>query len=220
MAANQDKKAAGSPRQADNEVSSSVEKAAGGDRAKFLTFVTELFRRGEKLGYGTGQVSMCAHMLQTADLAEQEDAPPALVVAALLHDIGHFGTDYPLDFEDARHAAMLAIELDHCHEEVGAALLESYYGPEVTEPVRLHVPAKRYLCSVDADYYNGLSETTRHTLRLQGGPMTPAESKAFAAQPFAEDATRLRRWDDLAMVAEREVPGLDHYRDLLNATMR
>lgn len=218
--AKQDKKSAGSPRKAGDEASSSGGKVAGRNRDKFLTFVTELFRRGEKLAYGKGQVSMCAHMLQTADLAEKEDAPPGLVVAALLHDIGHFGTDYPLDFEDARHAAMLAIELDHCHEEVGAALLEPYYGPEVTEPVRLHVPAKRYLCGVDADYYNGLSETTRHTLRLQGGPMTPAESETFASQPFAEHAARLRRWDDLAMIAEREVPDFDHYRGLLSSTMR
>ena len=203
----------------DNKATSGGGNVASGNRDKFLTFVTELFRRGENLAYGTGQVSMCAHMLQTAKLAEKDDAPTALIVAALLHDIGHFGTDYPLDFEDARHAAMLAIELDHCHEEVGAKILEPYYGPEVTEPVRLHVPAKRYLCCLDADYYNGLSETTRHTLRLQGGPMTLAESKAFAAQPFAEDAARLRRWDDLAMIAECEVPSFEHYRDLLRSTM-
>ncbi|MDH3579744.1 MAG: HD domain-containing protein [Hyphomicrobiales bacterium] len=216
----QDMKSAASQRPADNAADLSAGNFTSGDRDKFLQFVTELFRRGEKLAYGKGQVSMCAHMLQTADLAAKEDASPALVVAALLHDIGHFGTDYPLDFEDARHAAMLAIELDHCHEEVGAAVLKTYYGPEVTEPVRLHVPAKRYLCSVDAEYYDGLSETTRHTLRLQGGPMTPAESDAFAAQPFAEDATRLRRWDDLAMVAERAVPDFDHYRGVLSSTMR
>jgi gamma-butyrobetaine dioxygenase len=203
----------------DDKASLNGSSDASGNHDKFLTFVTELFWRGEELAYGAGQVTMCAHMLQTAELAEKENAPPALVVAALLHDIGHFGTDYPLDFEDARHAAMLAIELDHCHEEVGAALLKSYYGPEVTEPVRLHVPAKRYLCFVDADYYKGLSKTTRHTLGLQGGPMTKAESEAFASQPFAEDAARLRRWDDLAMSAERKVPGFDHYIGLLSSMM-
>ena len=162
---------------------------------------------------------MCAHMLQTADLAASSNASPSQVAASLLHDIGHFGTDFPIDFIDDRHAAMQAAVDDHCHEEVGAVMLATCFGPEVCEPVRLHVPAKRYLCAIERGYLEGLSETTLHTLNLQGGPMSEAEVEAFASLPYAKDAAQLRRWDDQAMVAERTVPGFSHYQSLVESLM-
>ncbi|MDD9878282.1 MAG: HD domain-containing protein [Magnetovibrio sp.] len=183
--------------------------------AAFLEFLTDLFRRGQAMAYGPGKVSMCAHMLQTADLAAEAGAPPALVAASLLHDVGHFGTDYPFDFEDESHATMQTASEDRRHEDAGAAMLLPFFGPDVAEPVRLHVPAKRYLCAIDDAYYDHLSATTRHTLGLQGGPMTAAEADAFARLPHAEAAAQLRRWDDEAMVADRPVPGFVHYAELL-----
>ncbi len=84
-----------------------------------------------------------------------------------------------------------------------------------TLPVRLHAPAKRYLSAVDAEHYAGLTETTRHTLGLQGGPMSEEEARVFADLPYADSAAELWRWDDLAMIADRPVPGFDHYKNLV-----
>jgi gamma-butyrobetaine dioxygenase len=186
---------------------------------KFMAFLVDLFHRGESLSYGRGQVSMCAHMLQTADLAASANASPSQIVASLLHDVGHFGTDFPIDFVDERHTAMQAAVNDHRHQEAGAVMLATFFGPEVSEPVRLHVAAKRYLCAVESGYLEGLGETTLHTLNLQGGPMSESEAKSFATLPFATDAAQLRRWDDQAMVVERIVPGFSHYQSLIQSLM-
>jgi len=186
---------------------------------RFCAFLADLFHRAESLSYGPGRVSMCAHMLQTADLASAGGADAPLVIASLLHDVGHFGTDFPFDFTDDNHGAMQSAVTDHRHEEAGAAMLARFLGPEISEPVRLHVPAKRYLCAVEPGYYEGLTMTTRHTLGLQGGPMSDAEVEAFRAIPFAEDAARVRRWDDQAMAADRAVPGFSHYQATLESLL-
>ncbi len=138
-----------------------------------------LFTRSAAISYGDGQVSMCAHMLQAGMLAEQAEASPGLTVAALLHDVGHFGTDFPADFGDDRHTLMQTAKLDLRHEEAGARLLAPYFGQAVAASIRLHVLAKRYLCAVEPGYETKLSMTTRHTLTLQGGPMTSAEVAEF-----------------------------------------
>jgi gamma-butyrobetaine dioxygenase len=104
---------------------------------------------------------------------------------------------------------------DNRHSHQGADWLAPWFGPAVTEPVRLHVAAKRYLCATEPDYFARLSPASVHTLSVQGGPMRPAEAARFAAEPFAEDAVRLRRWDDAAKDADAEVPDFTHYRDLL-----
>ncbi len=187
----------------------------GASHKDLLGFLGDLFERAESLTYGAGQVSMCAHMLQTAEMAEVAGAAPALVAAALLHDVGHFGTDYDLGFTDGSHTAMQSATRDRRHEEAGARMLEPYFGPDVAVPIRLHVPAKRYLCAVDAAYDAGLSATPHHTLGLQGGPMSAEEAAAFAELPYADAAAELRRWDDRAMIAGKPVPGFGHYETLL-----
>ena len=179
-----------------------------------LGFLGNLFERGASLTYGAGQVSMCDHMLQTAELAETAGAVPALA-AALLHDVGRFGTNYDFDFTDGSHTAMQLATCDMRHEETGVRMLKPYFGPDVPASVRLNVPAKRYLSAVDAEQYAGLTETTLHTLGLQGGPMSEEEARAFADLPYADSAAELRRWDDLAMITDRPVPGFDHYKNLL-----
>ena len=184
-----------------------------------LDFLAGLFDRAENLSYGTGTVSMCAHMLQTADLAAADDASPKLVAAALLHDLGHFGTDFDFEFPDGSHTAMQAATDDKRHEDAGANMVRPFFGAEVAEPIRLHVPAKRYLCAIDTAYLDGLTETTRHTLGLQGGPMSADETKSFGALPFAAEAARLRRWDDLAMAADRVTTPFEDYRGLLEDLM-
>jgi len=148
-------------------------------------------------------VTQLEHALQTAALAERAGAPAALVVAALLHDVGHLIAGERADGKDARH------------EDVGYRWLADRFGAAVTEPVRLHVAAKRYLCAIEPDYVASLSAASRESLTLQGGPMPEAELGVFEATPWAPEAASLRRWDDAAKVPGRIVPGLAHYHRLI-----
>jgi phosphonate degradation associated HDIG domain protein len=171
--------------------------------------VVRLFEAGGAESYFGEAVSMLEHALQTAHFAREAHAPDALVVASLLHDIGHLVEAVPADIADWR--------IDAHHEEKGAAWLARRFGPEVCGPVRLHVAAKRYLCATDPGYFARLSPASVHTLKLQGGPMNAAEVAEFEREPYSEDATRLRRWDDAGKVAGLETAGLEDYRTLIDA---
>lgn len=173
--------------------------------------IVALYGRKGAMSYGEG-VSMNAHGLQAACLAEQEEAGNALIVAALLHDIGHLLHDLPEDVADAG--------MDTEHESIASAWLSQYFPPAVSEPVRLHVAAKRYLCATEPEYLGELSAASIQSLALQGGPMSPAEVAQFAAEPFAEAAVRLRRWDDLAKRTDLATPDFAHYRPLIEATLK
>ena len=155
-------------------------------------------------------VTALEHALQCAQLAEWAHADDALVAAAFLHDIGHF----PLEGDEIGNVA------DDRHETRALPFLEDRFGPEVLQPIRLHVAAKRYLVATDPDYLGGLSPASVHSLGLQGGAMTPAEVDAFEATPFAMDALQLRRWDDLAKVPRQRTPPLDYYIALLDDLQR
>jgi [1-hydroxy-2-(trimethylamino)ethyl]phosphonate dioxygenase len=157
-------------------------------------------------------VSMTEHMLQSAYAAEQDEAPPRLVAAALLHDYGHFVHDLPEN--SAQHG------VDTRHEEVAHAFLSAHFGPEVAEPIRMHVAAKRYLCATEPSYMAELSPASILSLELQGGPYSPEEVAAFEVSPHAEDAVRLRRYDDIGKVPGLETPDLEHYRPVLQAAIR
>lgn len=156
-------------------------------------------------------ITQYAHAVQCARLAQEDRCAPELVAAALLHDVGQF-------IDDAGNAAE-ASATDGRHEETGAAFLSGYFGPAVTEPVRLHVAAKRYLCAVDPDYRAGLSAASELSLQLQGGPMSPSEAEDFERDPHFADALRLRRIDDAGKRPDWAVPPLDAYRDLLAELM-
>lgn len=153
--------------------------------------------------YGRERISQLAHALQAATLAEREDAGPELIVAALLHDIGHI--------VDKRYNIGHEQNVDRHHEDIGAAYLSTWFAPAVTEPIRLHVPAKRYLCHVDDRYFASLSPASVWSLQVQGGFFSKEEADAFIAQPYAADAARLRRWDDLAKDPACETAPLEHF---------
>ncbi len=174
--------------------------------------IMELFSRHGVVSYHGERVSQTEHALQAAELAERDRAPDQLIVAALLHDLGHL-----LDGEDE---ALAQRGIDGFHELLAHSWLAKHFGREVTEPIRLHVDAKRYLCAVDPDYLAGLSPASRHSLSLQGGPMQTDERAQFEVNPFYHDALRLRRYDDTAKVPELKVPGLEHYRGRLEAAVR
>jgi [1-hydroxy-2-(trimethylamino)ethyl]phosphonate dioxygenase len=158
------------------------------------------------------RVSMTEHGLQAAHFAQVEEAPEALVVAALLHDIGHLLEAVPQDIADWT--------TDARHEETGARWLAQHFGAEVSQPVRLHVRAKRYLCATDAHYLRQLSSASVHTLRLQGGPMSAHEVRQFETERFAQDAVRVRRWDDQGKVAGLKTPPLSAYVPLIERVAR
>lgn len=163
----------------------------------------------EKGGQVYGErVTLLEHSLQCAELADLEEAPPELIAAALLHDIGHL-VEAP-DDAFGRHS----------HDRGGSAWLAERFGPEVSEPVRLHVAAKRWLCAVEPDYFDRLSPASVHSLEKQGGPMNEAEARYFEAELFHAQAVRLRRWDEEAKHADRGVLPLDQFRDLLERLVR
>nr|WP_294501691.1 HD domain-containing protein [uncultured Rhodopila sp.] len=153
--------------------------------------------------YGLSDINQGAHALQAAWLAERSGCGAALIVAALLHDVGHMVHD--LGENPAAEG------VDDRHEQVGYDFLRDYFGPEVTEPVRLHVAAKRYLCAVEADYFARLSEDSVLSLSLQGGPMSEQEVEAFAALPHAVAAVQLRRFDEAAKVKGLVTPAVGHF---------
>jgi gamma-butyrobetaine dioxygenase len=160
-------------------------------------------------------VTIGEHMRQAGALAEAAGAQPALVAAALLHDAGHLLHDAGHLLHHAGHP--LPARPQDRHGEAGAGWLSQWYGPEVTEPVRLHVAAKRYLCAVDTGYFGLLSAESVRTLALQGGPMTPAEAAAFGAVRYARDAVAVRRWDDRAKDTGVAPPPFGHFAPLLAA---
>jgi gamma-butyrobetaine dioxygenase len=174
--------------------------------------IAALFASEGAADYLGEPVSQAAHMLQAAALAEQADAAPELIAAALLHDVGHF--------TGARTGQDLMRGTDNWHGEQGAAWLAQWFGPQVTEPVRLHVAAKRYLCAVEPDYYSRLSPASVYTLGVQGGPMRPEEITEFEASPHAAAACQVRRWDDRAKDPAATVPPFEHFAPVLAALAR
>jgi [1-hydroxy-2-(trimethylamino)ethyl]phosphonate dioxygenase len=164
--------------------------------------------RGSEAYFGES-VSMTEHALQVAHAAQLDGAPAALVVAALLHDIGHLVDAVPDDIADWT--------ADARHEQVGGRWLATHFAPEVYQPVRLHVPAKRYLCAVEPSYLARLSPASVRTLELQGGPMSASELAAFRSEPFFAQAVRIRRWDDEGKRPGLATPSLAEYRALIEA---
>jgi phosphonate degradation associated HDIG domain protein len=174
--------------------------------------ITDLFASEGATEYLGEPVTQAAHLLQAAALAERDGAGDALIAAALLHDVGHFaGTLSGPDLMRGRDAR---------HGEAGAAWLAQWFGEEVTEPVRLHVAAKRYLCAVEPGYAAALSPASVYTLGVQGGPMHDAELAEFQANRYAAAAVRVRRWDDAAKDPDAQPPALDHFANVLRGLAR
>jgi gamma-butyrobetaine dioxygenase len=177
-----------------------------------VQIIADLFASEGAADYLGEAVTQAAHMLQAAALAERAGAAPALIAAALLHDVGHFtGTVTGRD---------LMAGTDNRHNEQGATWLAQWFGAEVTEPVRLHVDAKRYLCAVEPGYLGKLSPASVYTLGVQGGPMSDTEAGEFGARPFAADACQVRRWDDDAKDLTAPTPAFRHFVPVLAALLR
>ena len=172
-----------------------------------IDVLANLFAHEGSRDYFGEAVSQSAHMLQAAALARAAGAPAALVAAALLHDVGHFLG--PVSGDDLMKGT------DCRHSEAGAVCLSAWFPAAVTEPVRLHVAAKRYLCAVELTYLAELSSASLYTLTVQGGPMTRAEAGTFINLPYAADAVALRRWDEASKDPLATPAPFEDYRHLL-----
>lgn len=170
-----------------------------------LKDIETLYRTAGTAQYGAEAVSQEQHALQCAQLATQAGSSPALVAAALLHDLGHLAAP-------AQHPARSRNDL---HEFVALPFLRGLFHAAVLEPIRLHVEAKRYLCAVEPGYWSVLSPASQRSLALQGGPFNTLQMQDFLARPHAADAVALRRWDDAAKDPAAVTPGWAHFRPVL-----
>ncbi|MGC2412226.1 MAG: HD domain-containing protein [Stellaceae bacterium] len=176
-----------------------------------IEMLFELLRREGKTHYGESAVTQFEHAIQCATLAEQDRASPALITAALFHDIGHL-------VNPGDRAATLRSR-DGEHEITGAEHLGQWFGVDVTLPVRLHVPAKRYLSAVDPAYTANLSSRSALSLEWQGGPFSSEQVRRFAAAAGAADAIRLRRWDDGAKRQGAPIRELESFQPYVVASL-
>jgi len=168
--------------------------------------IVRLYAQKAGAQYGSEAVSQLEHALQCAGLALAEGADGELVAAAFLHDIGHLV---------APRAHEVDNDIDDVHQYIALPFLKGTFGAAVLEPIKLHVDAKRYLCRTEPAYWASLSPASQHSLVLQGGVHTPEQAAAFLQQPYAADAVRLRRWDDLAKVPGAATPDLGDIASIL-----
>jgi phosphonate degradation associated HDIG domain protein len=171
-----------------------------------LPDIEKVFAEHGSLGYSGEPVTQLEHALQAARLAEDEGAGDALITAALLHDLGHM-----LNLQGETPTAR---GIDDTHQYFAIPFLRGVFGDEVLEPIRLHVDAKRALCALEPGYFEALSEDSRRSLKLQGGIYSQPETDEFLGRPYAEDAIRVRRWDDNAKVKGAPTPPLSHYLEI------
>ncbi|MDF1751035.1 MAG: HD domain-containing protein [Alphaproteobacteria bacterium] len=180
-------------------------------RDTVVDFIIELFHHMGSQDYLGEAISQGEHGIQCAIMADQLEGKDTLTAAALLHDLGHFLHTRAEDCADQG--------IDAQHEDFGADFLAKFYPPAVSEPVRLHVNAKRYLCAVEPEYFDRLSDASIHSLELQGGPLKGAELDAFASNPYRDDAVILRRCDEGAKVPDLALPDIETFRDLLTRVL-
>jgi phosphonate degradation associated HDIG domain protein len=175
-----------------------------------LSEVTDLLVRKGHYQYGTEAVSQLEHALQCAYGAENSGETPHTIVACLLHDIGHlFAADNALTVPEKGNLQ------DDRHQCIALPFLKPLFPLAVLEPIRMHVDAKRYLCFAEPGYWNRLSSASKRSLQLQGGIFRDSDARIFIAQPFAQEAVKLRRYDDLAKVKGKVVPDINHYLPLI-----
>ena len=185
---------------------SAAEAVAAGTPTAIADAIVVLFAERGGRHYGEN-VTEREHALQCAALAERAGDSPAVVLAALLHDVGHLLHDLG--------ELIAEVGVDARHEELGAEWLTNLFPPEIVEPVRLHVAAKRYLCGHSARYAAGLSAASTTSLRLQGGPMNDAERDDFERRPHFHAAIRVRLHDDHGKVAGLATKSIVDYRPLI-----
>lgn len=177
------------------------------NRDNIVAFIGDIFERCGDEEYLGEPVTMAEHMLQGATIAERNGLDEEIIVGALLHDIGHFTSEFgTFSMEDTE---------DRFHEEAGAQVLSSYFPSVIVDCVRHHVAAKRYLCATKPDYFKRLSEASVHSLNLQGGPMSPDEVADFERNPNLKKIIQVRYLDEAGKQADMETPDFWHFAPMV-----
>ncbi len=172
-----------------------------------VAFLGDIFARRGGEEYLGEPVTMAEHMLQGAYFAEKAGEAEEIIVAALLHDIGHFTSEFgTFSMDDTE---------DRFHEDAGAEVLAPFFPTVVTDCVRYHVAAKRYLCAVKPEYFKRLSGASVHSLSLQGGPMDATEVAAFETNPNLKEIVKVRYYDEAGKRADMQPPPFDHYAPMV-----
>jgi phosphonate degradation associated HDIG domain protein len=178
---------------------------------KSLDDVMACYRELGHREYGES-VTELQHALQCATFAGAAGEAPVVIAACLLHDFGHLCHELGEQIADEG--------IDARHENIGANALGNLFVDEITGAARLHVAAKRYLCWKDRAYYDVLSEASRKSLHLQGGPMSDDEARTFESEPFHDIAVRVRRYDEMGKIVGMSTPELESFRPLLATFLR
>lgn len=177
------------------------------DESNIVAFLGDIFQRRGDQEYLGEPVTLSQHMLQGATLAQQNHEDEDLIIAALLHDIGHFTSEFGTFSMQDQH--------DRHHEEAGAKLLERFFPPLITDCVRFHVAAKRYLCATDQGYLKKLSHASIHSLNLQGGPMLTHEVTQFERLPDLEKIIKVRLLDDAGKQKDMPTPDFWYFAPMI-----
>lgn len=174
--------------------------------------ILNLFEANGSSMYGGEAVTQLEHALQCAELARKHNATNELITASLLHDIGHLLHDLPDDASDKG--------IDDMHELLGEKYLTKHFKPGAVEPVKLHVAAKRYLCTTEPGYLETLSTPSKISLEFQGGVMNEEEVLLFEKNEFYKEAVNLRRWDDLAKDPNLVSPSIESFIDAIESSIK
>ena len=172
-----------------------------------VAFLSDIFTRRGGEEYLGEPVTMAEHMLQGATIAEQNGQEETIIVGALLHDIGHFTSEFgTFNMEDTE---------DRFHEDAGADVLADFFPPVITDCVRFHVAAKRYLCAAKSEYFNRLSPASVKSLELQGGPMSNAERVEFEKNPHLQEIIQVRYLDEAGKRADMDISSFSHFAPMV-----
>jgi 2-amino-1-hydroxyethylphosphonate dioxygenase (glycine-forming) len=154
-------------------------------------------------------VSQLEHMVQSAQLAEQQGYDDEIILAAFLHDVGHL---VAMQGEYISMSGYGAVS----HEKIGAEFLRSKgFSERIALLVESHVEAKRYLTHKYPAYYNNLSEASRRTLKFQGRKMSEVEAALFEQDELYPLKIQMRRWDEQAKQKNCETGDLSIYKNLM-----
>lgn len=175
--------------------------------------IFDLFNKNGSDEYIGEPVTKYEHMVQSAMIAEELGLSDEIIVGALLHDIGHVCVE--LTNENNMNGFGIKD-----HDLLGAELLRNYgFSDRVIAVVENHVLAKRYLCAKYSVYLDKLSDASKETLKLQGGPMNEDEMNTFEMHPFFNEIIEVRKIDELAKDEFVQCIPVEKYKNLIIANL-
>jgi len=179
------------------------------DAVQVVNEIMAMYHKHGGEEYTGEKVSQLEHMVQAAQLAEQQGFDDEVILAAFLHDIGHICEAAHGDNEMGGYGIK-------SHEEIAARFLaEKGFSEKIIRLVQSHVDAKRYLTCRYPEYYEQLSDASKKTLEYQGGKMTEKEAAVFEKDPLFTLIIQMRKWDEQAKIEGQPLPQLEYYHQLL-----